>query len=142
MCHLGAILALISMRHFDSWRLHQELHLREAPRGGVSWMFVEEISSTLNLLFVQLHDKFHVHGGLRQCASPGSWILRFAGVEKLPCAEGGAHRRADEHVRALPPDDLPGLGSFGQDVEIPWLVIVWVVNGDVEGHPRDEMSTA
>jgi hypothetical protein len=52
MRHLGAILALISMRQLDSWRFHQELHLREAPRSGVPWVLVEEIAPTLNLLFV------------------------------------------------------------------------------------------
>ena len=102
---------------------------------------MQKISASLNLFNVQRDDEVHVLDRvllvclcLRGIAHPGI-------VEVLPRREGSTHGRSDQQVRLLLAEDLSRFLAFGPDIEVPWLTVVGIVDGDVEREARCEELT-
>ena len=75
---------------------------------------------------------------------PGSshllWVGALGLVESLPGAECRAVRRTYDHERLVAPHHLQGFVSLSTLGEIPWLVVLWVVDGQIQSETWYEVS--
>lgn len=88
-------------------------HPIKLPRIRVKGVLVEEVTSSVDLPFVERHYESHVRYGLRANALQRSLVCRFRSVQPLPLAERGAHRRSDQQVQCLLAQERSGFVSLG-----------------------------
>ena len=101
-------------------------------------MLVQEIPARLELLEVERGCELHVLDSLCSRRLGFRSVAPSGRVQTLPRAKGGAHGRADQQVRLLLAEDLPGLLALGLDVEVPGLAVIWVIGNDIKGQARCE----
>ena len=95
LCIGTAVLALIARRSLNSGLTHCLLDNGLLPRGGTGRVFVQEVTTFLQLLPVDLRAELQMfnRSTLLCCYNYRAPDLV---IDPLPCAEGCAHGRADE----------------------------------------------
>ena len=88
-------------------------------------MFVQEVTSRMQLFLVQHGDELHVLHSPIVCA-PHSLGISPRLVESLPCAESGAHGRAYEEIGLLSEHHAECFVPLGLAAEVPGLAVVGI----------------
>ena len=68
------------------------------------------------------------------------WVGALGLVESLPGAERRTVRRTDDHERVVAPYHFQGFVPFSTLGEIPWLIVLWIVDSQIQGKTWYEVS--
>ena len=101
---------------------------------------MQEVSASTDLLLIDRDHKLNMLDRSIPGPSHLLWVGTLGLVESLPGAECRAVWRTDNHERLVAPHHLQGFVSLSTLGEIPWLIVLWVVDNQIQSKTWYEVS--
>ena len=78
------ILALISSHSLETREIFQPPDAVELPGFRITWLLVQEVSISFDLVMIQFRNELHVHARAGVCASHSLLVSALGEVQMLP----------------------------------------------------------